>query len=71
MKPFSASLKTVSCNNHPPLPLPEFFDRDIEAPLSFRKIIALIGVRRSGKTSFLFTVITAIPISFWLLTNDL
>ena len=34
-------------------PLGELFDRDIEAPLSSGKIISLIGVRRSGKTSLL------------------
>lgn len=38
-------------------PLPELFDRDIEVPLSSGKIISLIGVRRSGKTSFLFNFI--------------
>jgi uncharacterized protein len=38
-------------------PLPELFDRDIEASLSSGKIISLVGVRRSGKTSFLFNLI--------------
>ena len=38
-------------------PLAELFDRDIEAPLSSGKIISLIGVRRSGKTSFLLNFI--------------
>lgn len=38
-------------------PLPDLFDRDIEVPLSSGKIISLIGVRRSGKTSFLFNFI--------------
>lgn len=34
-------------------PLAELFDRDIEVPISSGKIISLIGVRRSGKTSLL------------------
>jgi len=38
-------------------PLAELFDRDIEVPLSSGKIISLIGVRRSGKTSFLLKAI--------------
>jgi uncharacterized protein len=38
-------------------PLPEFFDRDIEVPGSSGKIITLMGVRRSGKTSFLINFI--------------
>ncbi len=38
-------------------PLPELFDRDIEVTLSSGKIISLVGVRRSGKTSFLFNLI--------------
>src|SRR4030065_394326 len=33
------------------------FDRDIDVPLSSDKIISLVGVRRSGKTSFLFNLI--------------
>lgn len=38
-------------------PLAELFDRDIEAPLSSGKIISLVGVGKSGKTSFLLNFI--------------
>lgn len=38
--------------------LPELFDREVEVPVSSGKIIALIGVRRSGKTSFLLNFIS-------------
>lgn len=36
---------------------PDLFERDINIPLTSRKIISLIGVRRSGKTSFLLNLI--------------
>ena len=39
-------------------PLPDFFDRDVEVPDSSGKIITLVGVRRSGKTSLLFNFIS-------------
>jgi hypothetical protein len=38
-------------------PLPKLFRRAIEAPLDTGKIITLVGVRRSGKTSYLFNLI--------------
>lgn len=38
-------------------PLPELFDRDVEVPLTSGKIISLVGVRRSGKTSVLFNLV--------------
>lgn len=38
-------------------PLPDLFDRDLEVPLFSGKIISLVGVRRSGKTSLLLNSI--------------
>jgi predicted AAA+ superfamily ATPase len=37
-------------------PLPEFNRRDLNVPLNSEKIISVIGVRRCGKTYFLFQV---------------
>lgn len=55
-------------------PLPELFGRDIEIPLSSGKIVSLVGVRRSGKTSVLYNLIkklqqNAIPIKLILYLN--
>ncbi len=37
--------------------LPELIEREYEVPIDTKKIISLIGIRRSGKTSILFNII--------------
>lgn len=37
--------------------MPDLFSRALEVPLDTEKIVTIIGVRRSGKTSFLFNII--------------
>lgn len=49
-------LKTIIRDFHVS-PLPKLKRRTLEVPLDSGKIITLIGVRRSGKTSYLFNVI--------------
>ncbi|RLB14806.1 MAG: ATP-binding protein [Thermoplasmata archaeon] len=36
-------------------PLPKVFDRDLKLPLDLNKVISLVGIRRSGKTSLLYS----------------
>ncbi len=36
--------------------IPEYFQRDIEIPLSVKKVVTIIGPRRSGKTAQLFNL---------------
>ena len=49
-------LKRIIRDSHLEVPS-KFFERDIEIPMYSGKIISLIGVRRSGKTSLLFNLI--------------
>ena len=49
-------LKTIIADNQSRV-LPEIWKRTLEIPLHSDKIIALVGVRRSGKTYHLFNLI--------------
>ncbi|MFH1896199.1 MAG: ATP-binding protein [bacterium] len=50
------TIKTIIADNQE-LPLPTIWKRTLEIPLNSGKIVTLTGVRRSGKTYHLFTII--------------